>query len=383
MNIPVQNCSSCAACANTCSRNAISMQLDANGFYRPVIDSEKCIECGMCERICPWNKMVDNPNVSADQPKTVAAFAKDTSVRLQSSSGGIFTVLAEQILDNGGVVVGVAQTAPTRFGHIVVDNKADLAKLRGSKYVQADVGLVYREVRSLLKAGRKVLFSGTPCQVAGLYAVLGNAAASANLHTVDIVCHGTPSVKVFEKYVRELEEKNMSPLEAVNFRDKSNGWRSYALQYRFASGQSMSVHHNRSKYMRLFLSCICQNNSCDECHYRKLPRIADVTLGDYWGISMYHREMDDRKGTSVVLLNTDHGIDLFDSVSDKIIRCESKIEFAIDGNPCIVRSNIFHLKRDEFFKNLDKYTIEQLIRMYGNGSVRICGMGFTDLMKKG
>ena len=158
----------------------------------------------------------------------MAAYAKDESVRLQSSSGGIFTVLAERVLDDGGVVVGVAQTAPTRFGHIVVENKADLAKLRGSKYVQADVGLVYREVRSLLKAGRKVLFSGTPCQVAGLYVVLGNA-ASADLITVDIVCHGTPSVKVFEKYVRELEKEQSSLVISSLFRDKRKGWRLFSI----------------------------------------------------------------------------------------------------------------------------------------------------------
>ena len=145
--------------------------------------------------------------------------------------------------------------------------------------MQADVGLVYRDVRGLLKAGRKVLFSGTPCQVAGLYAVLGSA-ASADLFTVDIVCHGTPSVKVFEKYVREMEKTDDSVLDGINFRDKSEGWSGYALLHLFKSGKSVSVHHNRSKYMRLFLSRICQNVSCDECHYRKLPRIADITLGD-------------------------------------------------------------------------------------------------------
>lgn len=364
MNISVQNCSSCAACANACSRNAISMQLDAEGFYRPVIDSEKCVECGMCERVCPWNKMVDNPNVSSEQPKTVAAFAKDTSVRLQSSSGGIFTVLAEQILDDGGVVVGVAQTAPTRFGHIVVENKADLEKLRGSKYVQADVGLIYKEVRSLLKAGRKVLFSGTPCQVAGLYAVLGNAAITANLFTVDIVCHGTPSVKVFEKFIRELETARKAPFEKVNFRDKSTGWGGYSLSYSFGDGQPLLEPHARSKYMRLFLSRICQNDSCAECHYRKLPRIADITLGDYWGISKYHPEMNDNKGTSVVLLNTTPGSILFESVADKVVQCDSNIENSIAGNPCIVRSSQQHPKRAEFFANLDKSPLDQLIKMY-------------------
>ena len=363
MNIPVQNCSSCAACANVCARNAVSMQLDAEGFYRPVIDAEKCVQCGACERICPWNKPVENPNVAGVSPKTVAACAKDESVRLQSSSSGIFTVLAERILDDGGVVVGVAQVAPTRFGLIIVDNKADLAKLRGSKYVQADVGLVYREVRSLLKAGRKVLFSGTPCQVAGLYAVLGNA-ASADLFTVDIVCHGTPSVKVFEKYVREMERTDNSALDSINFRDKAEGWSGYALLHRFRSGKSVSVHHGRSKYMRLFLSRICQNVSCAECLYRKLPRIADITLGDYWGISKYHPEMNDNKGTSVVLLNTAHGSELFDSVVDKVAQCDSKVEFAIAGNPCIVRSSKPHPKRAEFFANLDKYSLAQLIKMY-------------------
>ena len=363
MNIPVQNCSSCAACANVCARNAVSMQLDAEGFYRPVIDAEKCVQCGACERICPWNKPVENPNVADVSPKTVAAYAKDESVRLQSSSGGIFTVLAERILDDGGVVFGVAQTAPTRFGHVVVENKADLAKLRGSKYVQADVGLVYREVRGLLKAGRKVLFSGTPCQVAGLYAVLGNA-ASADLITVDIVCHGTPSVKVFEKYVREMEKTDNSALDLINFRDKTEGWSGYALLHRFGSGKSVSVHHNRSKYMRLFLSRICQNDSCVECRYRKLPRIADITLGDYWGISKYHPEMNDDKGTSVVLLNTEHGKALFESVADKVFQCDSNVENAIAGNPCIVRSSTPHPKRFEFFANLDKFSLDQLIKMY-------------------
>lgn len=367
MNIPVQNCSSCAACANVCARNAVSMQLDAEGFYRPVIDAEKCVQCGACERICPWNNHVENPNVADVSPKTVAAYAKDESVRLQSSSGGIFTVLAERVLDDGGVVVGVAQTAPTRFGHIVVDNKADLAKLRGSKYVQADVGLVYREVRNLLKAGRKVLFSGTPCQVAGLYAVLGNA-ASADLITVDIVCHGTPSVKVFEKYVRELEKEKSALVASSRFRDKRMGWRLFSMtsSLNTISGDcfQFSKTLREDKFMRVFLQNICLNSSCADCHYGKLPRIADITLGDYWNIAKVHPQMDDNKGTSVVLLNTEHGKALFESVADKVAQCDSKVEYAIAGNPCIVRSSTPHPRRAEFFANLDKYTLDQLIKKY-------------------
>ena len=368
MNIPVLNCSSCAACANVCACSAISMQLNADGFYRPVIDAEKCVECGACERACPWNKSVENPNVADVSPKTVAAYAKDEAVRLQSSSGGIFTVLAERILDDGGVVVGVAQTAPTRFGHIVVDNKADVAKLRGSKYVQADVGLVYREVRSLLKTGRKVLFSGTPCQVAGLYAVLGNAATSADLFTVDVVCHGSPSVKVFEKYVAEIENDKSALVKSTRFRDKRNGWRLYSMTSSLStiSGDCFQISETlrENRFMRVFLQNICLNTSCADCHYGKLPRIADITLGDYWNIAQFHPEMDDDKGISVVLLSTAHGLSLFKSVEGKLSVCASKVEKAIAGNLCIVRSSQQHPKRTMFFTNLNKYTLNQLITMY-------------------
>lgn len=363
MNIPVANCSSCGACANVCARNAISMTLDNEGFYRPVIDSAKCISCGVCERVCPWLKQVENPNESSEKPETLAAFTKDESVREKSSSGGIFTELAEKILEDGGIVVGVAQLSSTRFGHIIVENKTDLEKLRGSKYVQANVGFIYKEIRSKLKLGIKVLFSGTPCQIAALYSVLGTKNYE-NLYTVDIVCHGTPSVKVFEKYIGEVERESQSVLDCINFRDKSGGWIGYALLHRFVSGKIISVDHNHSKYMRLFLSRICQNISCEECRYRKLPRIADITLGDYWGISNYHPEMDDNKGTSVVLLNTEHGKEFFNSVKEKIRYCDSKIEYAIAGNPCIIRSSKQHPKRTEFFADLDKCSFDKLMKKY-------------------
>ena len=367
MNIPVANCSSCAACANVCTRGAISMKLDNEGFYRPIIDLKKCIQCGECERVCPWIKNIANPNESTKTPKTLAAYLTDEMIRLNSSSGGIFSVLAEKILDDGGVVVGVAQLNKTHFGHIVVNNKIDLEKLRGSKYVQADTGLIYKEVRSLLKANRKVLFSGTPCQVAALYSVLGKNYFES-LTTVDIICHGSPSVKVFEKYISEIEATNAATVSSSRFRDKRKGWRlfSMTLSLNTVSGEcfqlSNTLHENI--FLRSFLKNTCLNTSCADCHYGKLPRIADITLGDYWNIASVHPKMDDDKGTSVVLLNTVHGEEIFNFVSSKLHFCESSLEKAIAGNPCIIHSSKPHPNRTNFFDELDNKSLDELFKKY-------------------
>ena len=367
MTIPVAKCSSCGACANVCARGAITMQLDKEGFYRPIIDESICSKCGACERACPWLKNVSNPNENTESPKTIAAYAKDEPVRLESSSGGIFSVLAEHVLDDGGVVAGVAQVAPTRFEHIFIENKADLSKLRGSKYVQANPGMIYKQVRALLIGGRKVLFSGTPCQVAALYSVLGQKKFD-NLWTVDIVCHGTPSLSVFEKYIREQERIFAAPLFLSYFRDKCEGWRSFSLKsiHRSESGEEIVCSKNLKKdlFLRLFLQNICLNKSCVDCHYAKLPRIADITLGDYWNVAEVHPEMDDDKGTSVVLLNTNHGEELFAKVSENIKQCNSALENAIAGNPCIIRSSKENFRRIEFFADLDRLSMDDLVEKY-------------------
>ncbi len=368
MNISETNCSSCGACANVCRKDAITMQLDANGFYRPVVDSEKCVQCGMCEKNCPWINAVKNPNTSRDVPWTIAAYVKDESIRMESSSGGIFSILAEKFLDEGGVVVGVAQLSSIEFGHIIVENKADLAKLRGSKYVQADVGTIYKKVHSLLNAGQKVLFSGTPCQVAALYAVLGRNAASVDLTTIDLVCHGTPSVKVFEKYVAEIEKGKSVQVLSTRFRDKRKGWRLFSMTslLKKKSGDYFEISEtlHKNKFMRVFLQNICLNTSCSDCKYGKLPRVADVTLGDYWNIAQAHPKIDNDSGISVVLLNTEHGKALFDTVIDDVVFCESAVDKAIARNRCIVSSYKPHPKRSEFFAHLDEYTIDELIKKY-------------------
>lgn len=243
-----------------------------------------------------------------------------------------------------------------------------MAKLRGSKYVQADVGLIYREVSLLLRSGKKVLFSGTPCQVAALYAVLGRAVASADLTTVDVVCHGSPSVKVFEKYIAEIEKGKDAHVQCTRFRDKRNGWRLYSMTSTLKTilGDCFQITetHHENKFMWVFLQNICLNTSCAECHYGKLPRIADITLGDCWNIAGVHPQMDDNKGTSVFFLNTEHGKKLFDVVANEIDQYESKVEYAIAGNPCIVSSSRQHPRRAKFFANLNKLSLDDLIKKF-------------------
>ena len=368
MQIPVSNCSSCAACANVCARGAISMTLDQNGFYRPTIDASKCIACGACERACPVTKNVKNPNGSTESPQVFAAYAADEKIRTESSSGGVFSVLAQRVLKDGGAVVGVAQLGKTHFGHIIAEDAAGLEKLRGSKYVQADAGNIYRDVRTLLRTGREVLFSGTPCQVAGLYAVLGKT-EYPNLVTVDIVCHGSPSVNVFEKYIRELETERSVSVLSSRFRDKRNGWRLFSMAHRaieYSSGDCFQIFKTlrEDKFMRVFLQNLCLNDSCADCHYGKIPRVADITLGDYWNIRNFHPELDDDRGTSLVLLNTEHGQRLFDEVRPGLRLCASKAEYAILGNPCLVRSSVPHPDRSKFFADLDSKTLDELIRKY-------------------
>lgn len=365
--VPVTGkCSSCGACANVCPKNAIKMCLDANGFFRPVIDDNLCIHCGFCERKCPWSIHVDNPNERLSMPKIFAANANDKDLRKMSSSGGIFSLLAQRILESNGVVFGVAQLSKFDFKYIIVEKKEDLKKIRGSKYIQADVGLIYKDVRSYLNQGKKVLFTGTPCQIAALYSVIGKS-ANENLYTIDIVCHGTPSFKVFKKHVSEIEKKNSSIVEETIFRDKCSGWNAYSVTYKMKFGNNerlITKYHRDDAFMRLFLKNFSLNEACDDCAYRKIPRIADLTLGDYWKIKNVHPELFDDLGTSVVMLNTAHGESLFNEVKHHCSWIASNLESVVVGNRSICFANEPNLKRNRFFEDVDVLTMDQLVKKY-------------------
>lgn len=313
--VPYKNCCGCGACFNTCPKGAISMQHNEEGFLVPVVSEEKCIDCGLCLKACPAvNEKRDNSN----EPDCYAAQAPD-EIREISSSGGIFTLLAEEILSRGGYVCGAAFREDWSVHHIIVDNKDDLAKLRGSKYVQSDTEKCYSEIRKLLKNGKQVLFSGTPCQVAGLYTFLGKKEYDT-LYTVDIFCHGAPSPGVWKKYINE--SFSLDKIKSINFRDKSAiGWSCSHVAITDIGGKK----HVTNDYTKWFHQSIILRPSCESCRYSRLPRPADISLGDWWGISQVAPQLNDSKGLSNVLLNSFKGQELYHLVESRAVSTKLKL----------------------------------------------------------
>lgn len=341
------NCTGCAACANACPKNAIQMGLDQDGFYKPNVLSVRCIECGICQNICPVNHTKYENN---EKPVTYAVMAED-DVRMRSSSGGVFELLANEVLDANGYVCGVAYKDDFTTEHIIIDNKNDLGKLRGSKYVMSDVNLVYRKIKELLLAEKPVLFSGCPCQVAGLNAYLGKLSRSEQLITVDLICHGIPSVKAFQRYLRDVHGNR--PMTHVGFKDKEYGWHA-SMTIDFADGTRFNEPCEKDTYFWSYLTGVNKNKACGSCLFAHIPRQGDLTIGDYWGISNYKKDLNDTKGTSVVLVNNEKAQRFLDKVLPHAKKAEiTPLDAAIKGNANLVKSPKNHTSRSQFFKNLD------------------------------
>lgn len=330
-----KNCCGCAACYSSCPKGCITMREDTEGFLYPIVDDKECIECGLCERVCPMINVG-----SSRKPLLILAIKnKSEEVRLNSSSGGVFSLLAENILNQGGVVFGAAYDENWDVVHTYIGDIKDLDKLRRSKYVQSRIGDTYKQARGFLNKGMKVLFTGTPCQIAGLIHFLRRP--YANLVTMDFVCHSVPSPKVWRKYLHEeytrkgVDGKNsvfqslkvMPFIKGINFRDKTYGWKKYSfslfLAEASAEGEKNTVFRSLyydNLYMNFFLSDTISRPSCFACKAKNGSSGADITVGDYWWIDAIHPEIDDDKGCSVVYVFTDKGKKQVDNIQPK---CES------------------------------------------------------------
>jgi len=320
------------------------MERDGEGFLSPIVNQVLCIECGLCSRICP----VDNPTyANSAKPRCFAIMAPDM-LRLESSSGAVFPVLAEKILAEGGVICGAAFREDWSVGHIIVDDRAGLEKLKGSKYVQSDLGNCFTQVKDLLEDGRKVLFSGTPCQVAGLKAFLRKD--FENLQTVDIICHGVPSPGVWEDWLKE--NFDIPSISDICFRNKKKGWSGAEnILVKYDSSTHKKSNDDSESYIDAFLKGRSLRRSCGQCLFNRLPRQGDLTLGDFWGVRKMKKSLDDGKGTSVVLENSSKGNAMLEAVRSSFKSFEERsLKDGLKSNVNISHSSIIPPDRSLFFQ---------------------------------
>ena len=370
------SCCGCSACGQVCPRKCIRFNEDEQGFLYPKVDKSLCIDCGLCERVCP----VLNQGEHRKPIAVYAAMNPNQAIRLKSSSGGIFTMLAEHVLQEGGIVIGARFDDNCEVVHDIANNIDEVAAFRGSKYLQSRIGDNYKKALAFLKMGRMVLFSGTPCQIAGLRRFLRKD--YDKLLTVDVVCHGTPSPKVWRSYLNErvlrpkgvagkntvlLSLKALSAQADISFRDKTSGWKKYGFVVRKKSAPKADKNsvlspviakHNESSiineamtenlFMQLFLNDLCLRPACYRCPAKDGQCGSDITLADYWGIELLHPEWDDDKGTSLVLVHTEKGMTAFSNIDAKIVA--TSYEEALASNPAIEHSANEHKWVDRFWK---------------------------------
>ena len=317
-----KNCTGCMACYNKCPSNAIKVVYSKEGFYLPKIDDNKCTNCGLCNSVCP---QIQSP-LQKEEPCVCYAVMADDEIRKNSASGGLFATIAEEYLKNGSYVCGAAFSDDFRHvNHIVIDKKEDLIKLQNSKYVQSNIGRVFSEIKKLLDNNKEVLFCSTPCQVAGLNNYLGKK--YDNLLTMDLVCHGIPSPLVWEKYLGEIS--NGKKIKNILFRNKKNGWH-YKSEVEILLN-NRSIKDNL--FYRGFFEHLILNEACYDCKYTNLQRPADITIGDFWGIEYKDSDMNDEKGTSLLIINTQKGQNIIDKYKNKFKKFkEFDINDAITGN---------------------------------------------------
>ncbi len=367
MNIisDIKKCTGCSACYNSCGVGAIKMESDENGFLYPKVDESKCVKCLKCQRACP----VDNKSEVKNNPLYYICKNKDEDIRKKSSSGGIFTILAQYVVESGGVVYGAGFDNEWKVVHTRADSAETLQCLRGSKYVQSEIGSTFSDVKKDLDNGKKVLFSGTPCQIGGLVGFLGKREYE-NLITVDLICHGVPSPKVWKKYLDELNHKYSATPVEVNFRYKDNhptkpGFSNY--MYVEYENSCYKKNRNDDVYWGVFLSDLPLRDSCFDCSFKGKHRQSDFTLADFLGIDRLEnidKDFTDNKGISLVIVNSEKAQKIFDIVSDKMILRETDFEKSIIKNQMMISSAIAPFGRNGFFKNLEKYNIEQLYKKY-------------------
>lgn len=358
-------CCGCTACSKVCAHEAITMNPDKLGFLYPIVDESKCVECGMCDKVCP----ILNSNNSRVPISSYAFMHKDPNIRKKSSTAGAFVALAERILLRNGIVFGCAFDADWSAKHVYIDNISDIKQLVGSKYIQSRMENSYKDCKRFLQEGRYVLFTGTPCQIAGLKHYLRKD--YEKLLCVDVICHGVPAPEVWQKYLEYRKEKKSEEIgkplfiNNVNFRDKSKGWESYSLSLSFSDAQG-NVYADtphcwyEDLYMRSFLQHLNMRPSCFYCQFRNQKSGSDITIGDFWRYSESHPHVkNDKIGINAVIINTEKGKSFFNEIDFNGF--ETSYQNIVIGNPQLVRSHWAHINQRKFLEEINVKDFKELV----------------------
>lgn len=358
------DCCGCTACASICAHNAITMRPDVMGFLYPVVNEVECVECGLCEKVCAFNKHYDK-SLNLRQPDAYAARHKDMNEVETSRSGAAFIALSDWILKQKGAVYGAGYTDHFRVVHKRATTNEERDEFKGSKYVQSDMGNVFRQVKQDLKNGMIVLFSGTPCQTSGLNAYVGKILRK-NLYLVDIVCHGVPAPYIWRDYLNYLEKKQGSKICWANFRDKQKfGWRAHTETFNFVN-QKQSQENS---FTYLFYQHIILRHSCEKCHFTNTQRPSDITIADFWGWEKTDSSINtDNKGVSLVLVNTEKGKNIFKSVRHNLDTIPAKLDNCLQPN--LQFPSAIHPKRMDFEQKYEKKGFSYVMNKYGNSGWR-------------
>lgn len=368
------NCCGCTACASVCHHDAITMLPDTMGFLYPVADKGKCVNCGLCEKVCAFNNHYDT-SLNLPQPDAFAARHKDMKEVETSRSGAAFIAISDYVIENGGAVYGAGYTDHFRVVHKRATTKAERDEFKGSKYVQSDLDHVFRQVKEDLKNGLTVLFSGTPCQTAGLHSYIGRKLRE-RLILVDIVCHGVPGPNLWRDYLSYLEKKHGDRICWVNFRDKQEyGWAAHRETFKFVKGGG------KISFTYLFYQHIMFRPSCEKCHFTNTKRPSDITLADYWGWEKTDANINkDDKGVSLILVNTKKGREIFDAIKDDMIVIPAMLENCMQYN--LQHPSVFNKNWQKFESDYEHKGFEYVMRKYGENNWKKKLRKFCGRMKR-
>lgn len=358
-------CTGCTACKSICPQRCIGMKRDEESFLYPEIDEEKCINCGLCEKVCP----VKNAKETEKKQQAYIFQNGDDKIRRESTSGGAFTAIAEYVIHKNGVVFGVQFDENFKVVHGKAEKTEDLAMFRNSKYVQSEVGDAFWEVKQYLENGRMVCFSGTSCQIEGLKNFLRKD--YDNLILVDVVCRAVPSPLIWEKYL-ELKKKENENIKNIRFRDKFYGYK-YSNFAIFDDENKVTYHKGveSDPYLRAFFSNICDRPACYECKFKKLERESDITIWDCFNVEKYDNKLDDDKGTSRILANSEKGKRVMQELATKNKVLEIGVKEATDGFLAIFQPVKRNEKREEFFKDANQLENKELFEKYFPDTLKV------------